>query len=207
MSEFIFASDQNALAWQGPAWLERALAGASQRQTALLIAGVGFQILVLLVMIGILATPLVVGQTVLLRVVPVDPRDLFRGDYVTLSYEISRAPDGIDGIVATGRAVDRQSARPQTVYVSLVPEADGRHYRPGKASTTRPASGKYIRGTRGSAWRPGGQLVFGIESFFIPEGTGEKYEQARQKGQLWAEVAVAPWGQATLRDLRIEPAP
>src|SRR3989344_3670842 len=29
------------------------------------------------------------GQEVLLQTVPVDPRDIFRGDYVTLRYEIS----------------------------------------------------------------------------------------------------------------------
>jgi uncharacterized membrane-anchored protein len=206
MSEPIFSSDLQAAAWQGPAWLEHGLSWAQRRQTALLIAGAGFQIAVLLVMIGILATPLLVGQTVMLRVVPVDPRDLFRGDYVTLSYEISRAPQGIEGILPLELA-DRH-ASPRAVYVSLEPEADGRpYYRRGKVSTTRPTSGKYLRGTYTADWRPGGQLRFGIESFYIPEGTGEKYEQARQKGQLWAEVALTSWGQAALRDLRIEPAP
>jgi uncharacterized membrane-anchored protein len=29
------------------------------------------------------------GEKIMLRVEPVDPRDLFRGDYVSLSYEIS----------------------------------------------------------------------------------------------------------------------
>jgi uncharacterized membrane-anchored protein len=205
MSEPIFTSDLQPCAWQGPAWLERGLSWARRWQTALLVAGIGFQIAVLLVMIGILATPLVVGQTVMLRVVPVDPRDLFRGDYVTLSYEISRAPQAIEGILPPDLA-DRH-AGPRTVYVTLEPEADGRHYRRGKVSTTRPTSGKYLRGTYVADWRPGGQLRFGIESFYIPEGTGEKYEQARQKGQLWAEVALTAWGQAALRDLRIESAP
>ena len=32
------------------------------------------------------------AQHVLLRVAPVDPRDLFRGQYVALSYDISRLP-------------------------------------------------------------------------------------------------------------------
>ena len=33
------------------------------------------------------------GETIRLRTVPVDPRDLLRGDYVILGYEISRIPD------------------------------------------------------------------------------------------------------------------
>jgi len=32
------------------------------------------------------------GPTVWLRTAPIDPRDLFRGDYVTLGYEISTIP-------------------------------------------------------------------------------------------------------------------
>ena len=34
------------------------------------------------------------GTDVTLQTRPVDPRDLLRGDYVTLSYEISRVPPG-----------------------------------------------------------------------------------------------------------------
>jgi len=176
-------------------------------QTPLLVAGVGFQLLVLVVMIGILAAPLAFGETVLLRVVPVDPRDLFRGDYVRLGYEISRVPaGGIEGLVETrGYAGHhRGKAAEQTVYVSLEPEADGRHYRAAKASTNRPPSGKYMRGKYKPDWQPGGQMVFGIESFYVPEGTGGAYVEAQRHRRLWAEVALAPWGQATLRGLRIE---
>ena len=39
------------------------------------------QLAILVAMIGLRATPLITGQTVLVRVQPVDPRDLFRGDY------------------------------------------------------------------------------------------------------------------------------
>ena len=30
------------------------------------------------------------GQKILLKTIPLDPRDLFRGDYVVLNYEISQ---------------------------------------------------------------------------------------------------------------------
>ena len=43
-------------------------------------------------MIALRAIPLLTGQTVLVKVVPVDPRELFRGDYVQLSYDFSRVP-------------------------------------------------------------------------------------------------------------------
>jgi len=208
VSEPIFATDEQRSRWQGPVWLERALAWTRAQRTPLLVVGVGLQLLVLLVMIGILAAPLLVGQTVLIQVVPVDPRDLCRGDYVTLSYEMSRMPvEGLEEPLTTGRDRRRRSgvqSAEYPVYVTLVPEADGRHYRPGKASTQRPASGTYLKGQYRADWRPDGQLRFGIESFYVPEGTGRDYEQARRDRRLWAEVAVAPWGQAALRNLHIE---
>jgi uncharacterized membrane-anchored protein len=64
------------------------------RERGVLIAAAAFQVLFLVGMIAERAAPLRSGRTVLLRVVPVDPRDLLRGDYVTLSYEISRVPPG-----------------------------------------------------------------------------------------------------------------
>ncbi len=57
---------------------------------AILVA-VCFQLVVLVGMILGKTVPYYFhGKTVLLQVVPVDPRDLFRGDYVTLGYDISR---------------------------------------------------------------------------------------------------------------------
>ena len=50
------------------------------------------------------------GQEVLLKVEPVDPRDLLRGDYVRLGYEISRIPVEMIGKSGTGRSDDSRRA-------------------------------------------------------------------------------------------------
>src|ERR671921_157628 len=77
-------------------------------------------LLILVAMIGLRALPLVTGQTVLVRVVPIDPRDLFRGDYVTLSYDFSRVPpEGVEGISADERG-NKSKLEGRTVYVPLV---------------------------------------------------------------------------------------
>lgn len=47
-------------------------------------------LVILIAMLVINAWPLWYGQSIYLKVQPVDPRDLMRGDYVTLSYPISR---------------------------------------------------------------------------------------------------------------------
>jgi uncharacterized membrane-anchored protein len=49
-----------------------------------------------------------------------------------------------------------------------------------------------------------GSLQFGIESFFVQEGSGHMYERAIREHKLSAELAVTSSGQAALRGLRIE---
>lgn len=167
------------------------------RERGLLLAAAGLQVLVLLAMIAMRLAILARGDTVLLRVTPVDPRDLFRGDYVILSYEFSRVPPGgIQGLSPNWS--DEWRDRP--VYVTLVPEDDGKHWRMGSVSVNRPASGKYIQG-KVKNW---GQLEFGIESYFVQEGQGLEYERAVRERRLSAEVALTPDGQAMLRGLKME---
>lgn len=78
------------------------------------------------------------GTRVLLRTEPVDPRDLFRGDYVQLTYGITNLD--IDQLGAR-----EDFRRNERVYVLLQREADGT-YRPTALRTIGPASGTYIQG-------------------------------------------------------------
>jgi uncharacterized membrane-anchored protein len=167
------------------------------RERPLLAIAAAAQILVLAGMIVMRSIPYFTGQTVLLRVQPVDPRDMFRGDYVILGYEFSRLPaGGIRGLPNTEPA----RIQNQPIYVSLVAEPDGVHYRAEDWSTTPPMSGLYLRGTVVGSNR----AEFGIESYFVQEGHGHDYEDAIRNRHLSAEVAVAPDGQAAVRALRIE---
>lgn len=173
------------------------------RQRLVLFAGIAFQAIVLVSMIVMHGIPYIIGDRIVLKVVPVDPRDMFRGDFVVLNYEISRLPpEGIPGIQPYrfwwARHVN-QSAETQdkTVYVTVEPDADGRHWRGVKYSTERPTAGKFLRGTY-SPGRFGSPLQFGIEAYFVEEGHGKDLEQLRNSQHLSAEIAVAPWGQAKL---------
>ncbi len=77
------------------------------------------------------------GQQVILSTVPVDPRDLLRGDYVDLAYEIGRG----EKAVAFAKALPE----PSIVYTLLTLGSDNRvvDY---SFSTTKPRTGIYIRG-------------------------------------------------------------
>jgi uncharacterized membrane-anchored protein len=165
------------------------------RERDVLFAAVAFQLLVLVGMIVWKVRPVLTGQTVLLRVIPLDPRDLMRGDYVILSYEFSRFPP--QSIAGVSGSNDWQG---RTVYVSLVPDPDGRHVRAGGFSTEPPASGLFLQGTVSN----GNTITYGIESFFVQEGTGKDYEQAARDGRLSAEVAIDRHGQAVVRRLVLD---
>lgn len=189
-----------------PAWTDAIIAWFKDHDRTILIGAVLFQVLVLLGMAVPRGKTLLTGETVLLRVVPVDPRDLLRGDYVILSYEISRVPPaGVVGLFGPGggrpNISDVDQGRGRTVYVTLIPEPDGRHYRRGRVSIDPPAPGvKYIRGTLLNR----SSIQFGIESYFVQEGKGKEYEDAMRSRRLSAEVALTPDGSAAVRGLRIE---
>ena len=183
------------VSWSLPAWFDRALGWLKGHERGVLIAAAVFQVVFLVGMIADRAGPLLGGRTVLLRTVPVDPRDLLRGDYVTLNYEISRVAPGSLAVTNPSQWIGR------TVYVTLVPEGDGRHYRGGAILTERPAANiTFIKGTLTDPSR----IRFGIESYFVQEGKGRDYEEAIRRGRMWAEVALAADGDARLRGLVIE---
>src|SRR3990172_5271139 len=88
----------------------------------LLIAAAGFQALVLAFLAGEREHVVRTGRTVFLRTAPVDPRDLFRGDYVTLDYAATTVPAPLwqDGL-AGGRETFRKGQR---VYAGLETDED-----------------------------------------------------------------------------------
>ncbi len=169
-----------------------------ERDRTFLVVFAGFQFVVLLAMIFLRLLPLLTGETILLRVAPVDPRDFFRGDYVILSYDFSRTPrEEIEGTPQPGFGGKRQG---QPVYVSLILDDDGEHWKQEKVSFNLPDSGKYIRGKFSGR----NQIDFGIESFYVQEGEGRKYEEAIINRSLSAKVSLTKSGKAVLQDLVIE---
>lgn len=187
-------SDSPAVNAPASGWLDAIYTKLSRFQRLAVIIAVLAQFTVLCGMIALQMIPHASGTIVWLKVLPVDPRDMFRGDYVILSYEMSRVPSEISTSRPPG---DLTSTR--TVYVTLVPDADGKHHKAGPYLLERPASGIYLTGQE-TSW---GRLEFGIESYYVQAGTGTEYEDAFRNGTLSAEVAVSPDGRAGLKSLQI----
>jgi uncharacterized membrane-anchored protein len=144
------------------------------------------------------------GTEIRLPVVPVDPRDFLRGDYVILSYPISRIQsdrvEGSDVFTAD-----------QTIYVALVPENGS--WRLGGVHAHKPGSGVFLKGNVESV-RQGGrecaapcriyEVTYNLEKFFVPEGQGVALEQLRADQRLEVDVAVAADGRAAIKRLLVD---
>ena len=165
-----------------------------------LLAAVGLQVAVLFGMLVRAEIPLWVGEEVRLKVVPIDPRSLFRGHYARLEYDITRLPQSAFG---DGRTLQRS----QRVYVSLKPGADGVHVIAG-AGTERPDEGLFIRGRVDEIWpeilsdsgETSYRLRYGIEAYFAPKERTQALERGLQSGGV-AVLKLAGSGRAALQDV------
>ncbi len=116
------------------------------------------------------------SEIITLKVVPVDPRSLFLGNYMALSYDISDMsrfrlpPDSVKLDALTNG---------DTVFVELLPREGGA--RPSRVLKEIPAARRpgyvYLRATK--AWDQ--RLDFGLERYYIPETRSEDVSR------LWAD--------------------
>ena len=155
------------------------------------------------------------GQEVRLEIVPVDPRDLFRGDYVVLDYRISSIDLPKDA-TSTFR-------RGQKVFVTLRPNENGMA-RAVAISAERPAVSGADIAIQGTVTAPsvcafnasgirdcksGNRAVFvkyGLERYFVPQGEGKTIETT-EKARLEIVAAVAASGQSAIKRLLIDGKP
>ena len=142
---------------------------------------VAVQALALVAMIGLNERALASGDEITLRTVPVDPVDLFRGNYVTLRYEIST--------VQVTRGV-----RPgDGVYVPLYESAGTSTGSVGFPSA--PSDGTFIRGTVRRVADGTADVEYGIETYYADEQDAHALERA---GSLLVTVVVGDDGQARI---------
>lgn len=171
----------------------------------------GLTILLLVIVQTLILAWMVAGRVMILRspdVVtlqsePVDPRDLFRGDYVILNYAITNLSfTEING--------DMKWQDGDTIYVELTPSKDTWRAVAAFHATVVPALGnKIIRGridyldeTRNVA-----RVSYGVERYYVPEGEGRTLEEERNARALSVDVALAASGEAAIKGIRIDGKP
>ena len=151
------------------------------------------------------------GTEVTLQTQLVDPRDLLRGDYVVLGYDISQ--------LAAGALAGQPTAeRNPIVFVKLAPTANGLYEAVSVHAAPVPVAapqvlirGRVAYGTScGSAGRAFCDTLtvrYGLESYFVPEGEGKTLEQARNQRKLRVVAAVLPSGRAAIKRLLLDGQP
>ncbi|MBC9883181.1 GDYXXLXY domain-containing protein [Bradyrhizobium sp. INPA01-394B] len=149
------------------------------------------------------------GREVTLQTRPVDPRDLLRGDYVTLGYDISQLPAG-------ALAGQPSAERNPVVFVKLAPGANGLYQAVSVHAGPVPVTGPeilirgrvtYSCGSSGRTFCDRLTIRYGLESYFVPEGEGRKLEQARNEQKLRVVAAVLPSGRAAIKRLLLDGEP
>ena len=146
------------------------------------------------------------GREVTVKVEPVDPRDLLRGDYVRLGYEMSNIPVKLIGNVPTGATETAGGA----IYVRLKKDADG-YWRAASASLDTPSDTPLgpdeadIRGEVSVGWSLAVEtslgVDYGIERFYLPEGEGLAIEQDMRVRPFGVRLALGSDGTPQIKAL------
>jgi uncharacterized membrane-anchored protein len=141
------------------------------------------------------------GDTVYLRLTPVDPRSLMQGDYMALNFAVADAVLAGDGVTGPRRARDAGPPALPRAGVAVVRLDDHRVARFVRVHAGEPLAidERLLRFQRTpGGWR-GVQVQVSTNAFFFQEGEGARYETAR-----YGEFRVDASGEALLVGLRGE---
>jgi uncharacterized membrane-anchored protein len=144
------------------------------------------------------------GREIVVEVIPVDPRDLFRGDYVILGYGFNR----------TGEVeVDPGVRQGDSVYATLVPKGP-EVWEISTINSSYPENvapdSVVLKGVVSNVWnrgpdtKPAANVRYGIESYFVPEGTGKELETQVRDKRIAAVIAVGKKGDAAIKALIVD---
>jgi len=147
--------------------------------------------------------------TVVLETRPIDPRSLFRGDFVRLNYKINELQlDELSG--------DRSFKKNDTVYIALQKKnlywyAEAVYHEKSDAKRNHQV---FIRGvvkrvskqqwnedTKSHKEISSLQINYGIENYFVPEGEGLKLERPKAGDKVTLEIALDGEGNAAIKSL------
>ncbi len=145
------------------------------------------------------------GTVITLETALVDPRDMLRGDYLTLNYKISTVNPEAFQPPRTNAVSDGQA-----VYVALEPR--GQFYEIARASTEKflPAQGQVVLKGRVRSWWGTPRIVsprerlrveYGLERYYVREGTGHP------AGKLTVQAAVSDSGQGHIKQVLLNGIP
>ncbi|MCU7835102.1 MAG: GDYXXLXY domain-containing protein [gamma proteobacterium symbiont of Taylorina sp.] len=159
------------------------------------------------------------GTTVILETRPIDPRSLFRGDYIRLNYTINE-------LKLKQLSGDKKFQRHDGVYIVLQKQ---QLYWQAVSIYHKKASLSFMEGEKDSAiiqgvvksvshkrWNADEKkyievesirIRYGIENYFVPEGEGLKLERPEEGDKVTLEIALDSDGEAAIKTLLLNGEP
>ncbi|MEH6942456.1 GDYXXLXY domain-containing protein [Bacillus sp. JJ722] len=155
----------------------------------------------LLILLGMVIKPFsanMFGEKVVLETIPIDPTDLFYGDYMSLQLAISEVPKDLlsESLVKelNNHNNDNYSlfSKSLTVYTAL--EKKGDIYSAKEVSLEKPENGLYLKGKiydySSMNEEPTFYIDYGINRYYVEENTGKELEQEAQIGNVHVSLKV-----------------
>ncbi|MFS8115956.1 GDYXXLXY domain-containing protein [Rhizobium jaguaris] len=161
-------------------------------------------------MVGERAWGLRSGVEVLLKTAPIDPRDLLRGDYVTLNYDISRVP--VSALIGGAPTENRKNQvlsvrlkRQDDGYWGIVESSFGRlEPKPDTVVLKTLPFDYFSYGDSAPPPQATISVTYGIERYYVPEGNGRNIEDARNNDRVAIAARVSADGEAHIRSLLLD---
>jgi len=143
------------------------------------------------------------GEVVRMETVPVDPRDLLRGDYVILNYKISTLKPELFQVrppaeTAAGTPVYVRLERRGDFHEAAAASLDPLPSEPGRPVLKGTVS---IRPDRVRDPQDPLRVMYGLERYYVKEGTGNP------SGKVTVDVAVAPSGHGVIKQVYVDGIP
>ena len=168
-----------------------------------LILAIIFQILLIIAMLAYALMPIYLGKEIKVRVNLYDPRDLFRGNYVSLSYDFSNLQQykfdektGVEIYI-----YDRNISKNDEIYAILKQDANAT-YAFDKFSFTKPKDALFLAGKfDGYSF-----VKYGIEEFYMPTKKAKQTEREMMDADIdaFAVLMVMKNGKARLKEIVVQ---
>ncbi|MCU7940531.1 MAG: GDYXXLXY domain-containing protein [gamma proteobacterium symbiont of Bathyaustriella thionipta] len=167
------------------------------------------QSLLLVLMIASRQVILSSETVVILETQPIEPRSLFRGDYVRLNYEINELQ--LDEL-----AGDKIFKTNDIVYIVLQkkdlywkaqsvvlkkPDVENKHQVFIRGVIKRVTNRQWNPDLKSRKDTTSIRVSYGIENYFVPEGEGIKFERPEAGDKVTLEIALDGEGNAAIKSL------
>lgn len=141
------------------------------------------------------------GRKIVVTTIPFDPRSIFRGDYINLTYEFSRLD------LKKVAHSKNNFYRGELVFVKLL-AVNNNWVATEVSDAPMSASGNDAIVIRGVVNEPSIRnamnVVYGIESYFVPEGKGKAIEKEISAHRATVELSIDKRGDASVCKIFID---